>query len=117
MIQHTPGPFEVFREKTNQGVSYYIRKVDNGMVGEAFWNCLTRNEETAAANAALFAASPDMLNALRHAESWASDVPHGDNCFVSSHYEGDPGNQCNCGKDGLLGAISEAIAKATGSQP
>lgn len=29
-------------------------------------------------------------------------MPHGDNCFVSNHYEADPGNRCNCGKDSLL---------------
>ena len=22
---------------------------------------------------------------------------HGDNCYVSNQYEGDPGNRCNCG--------------------
>lgn len=49
------------------------------------------------------------VNALRHAEAWIGEIPHGDNCYVSDHYAGDPGNQCNCGKEAVLAAIEEAL--------
>ena len=52
--------------------------------------------------------SATVLNALRHAEEWIDSREHGDNCYVSNHYEGDPGNRCNCGKT----AVSEAILEA-----
>ena len=42
---------------------------------------------------------------LQAAADWIAHAPHRDDCFVSDHYEGDPGNQCNCGKDSLLAAI------------
>lgn len=58
----------------------------------------------------------DLLGVLRGAEKWISLTGHGDNCFVSDHYEGDPGNRCNCGLDGLLSAIQAAIDKATGTE-
>lgn len=45
---------------------------------------------------------------LRGAYDWIDSARHGDNCFVSDHYEGDPGNRCNCGKDALLPAIDAA---------
>jgi hypothetical protein len=57
----------------------------------------------------------ELLEALHHAEAWIGSAPHGDNCFVSAHYEGDPGDRCNCGKDSALEAVQDAIAKATGS--
>lgn len=37
-------------------------------------------------------------------------MPHGDNCFVSDHYEGDPGSKCNCSKDSLLDWLEEDSA-------
>ena len=50
--------------------------------------------------------------------------PHGDNCFVSNNYEGDPGAGCNCGIDGVtdylvqtLAAIKESEAMAQGEKP
>lgn len=46
-------------------------------------------------------AAADQRDWLR---KWVEEAPHGDNCFVSHHYDGDPGNQCNCGKDSLLEA-------------
>jgi Lar family restriction alleviation protein len=51
----------------------------------------------------------DAIYALRHADDWISHQPHGDNCFVSDHYPGDPGNRCNCGKDSALQAVNEAL--------
>lgn len=48
--------------------------------------------------------------ALLHAQEWVSSAPHGDNCFVSDHYEGDPGDRCNCGKDSLLAHIDRAVS-------
>ena len=35
---------------------------------------------------------------LAKARKWIAAAPHGENCFVSNAYKGDPGNQCNCGK-------------------
>lgn len=51
---------------------------------------------------------------IEHLSSFVAHAPHGDNCFVSDHYEGDPGSRCNCGKDSAgSAAISglEAIAE------
>ena len=42
--------------------------------------------------------------------------PHGDNCFVSDHYEGDPGAGCNCGIDGVTDYLISTIARAKGEQ-
>jgi len=50
------------------------------------------------------------INALRHAEDWIGNAPHGDNCYVSNHYAGDPGNRCNCGKESALDAVTAALA-------
>lgn len=66
------------------------------------------------ANARLIAAAPELLAAAAHAEAWIGDMPHGDNCYLSAHYDGDPGNQCNCGKESVLTAIQTALAKARG---
>ena len=41
---------------------------------------------------------------------------HGDNCFVSEHYEGDPGAMCNCGIDGVTDYLISAIASVKGEQ-
>lgn len=57
-----------------------------------------------------------LLAALRGAEQWISTAPHGDNCFVSGNYEGNPGDRCNCGRDEVLEAIQAAIDKATGKE-
>lgn len=54
-----------------------------------------------------------VIDALNHAEDWIGHQPHGDNCFVSDHYEGDPGSRCNCGKDSALSSIQRA-AEAPG---
>lgn len=42
--------------------------------------------------------------------------PHGDNCFVSDHYEGDPGAGCNCGIDGVTDYLISTIARVKGEQ-
>lgn len=42
---------------------------------------------------------------LAHSRAYIDATPHGDNCFVSSHYEGDPGDGCNCGKESLTDAF------------
>ncbi len=51
----------------------------------------------------------DAIYALRHAADWIGSAPHGDNCFVSAHYEGDPGDRCNCGKDSAEQAMHDAL--------
>jgi hypothetical protein len=71
-----------------------------------------RREDENVANARLMAAAPELLAAVEHAQAWVSDMPHGDNCYLSAHYEGDPGNQCNCGKESVLAALEAALAKA-----
>lgn len=65
--------------------------------------------------------TPDVPHGLfKAAFDWIESAPHGDNCFVSDNYEGDPGNQCNCGKDSLLSAYEEfgqAEAPAVAQEP
>ena len=46
------------------------------------------------------------------AETWIHAVPHGDNCYVCNHYEGDPGNQCNCGRESALAMIAASLDAA-----
>lgn len=46
-----------------------------------------------------------MREVIQNAEDWIREAPHGDNCYVSDHYEGDPGDRCNCGKESLLTAL------------
>jgi hypothetical protein len=74
-----------------------------------------RERWAAALNAAPALASPglpvDVLYALRHANEWVSSAPHGDNCYVSDHYEGDPGNRCNCGKTDLDNTLHDTLMK------
>lgn len=65
--------------------------------------------------ARLFAAAPELLEVAYQSLALIGAIPHGDNCFVSSHYEGDPGDRCNCGKDSAIAALDAAIDKATGS--
>ena len=55
--------------------------------------------------------------ALAGAESWLSSSQHGDNCFVSDNYEGDPGDRCNCGKDSLLAHIDAALKSTPTPDP
>ncbi len=54
---------------------------------------------------------------MRRAHNWISAAPHGDNCFVSNAYEGDPGNQCNCGKVVVLEAFDGSTAHETPAAP
>lgn len=65
--------------------------------------------------AELCAQRDELLAGLKAAGKWIDSAQHGDNCFVSDHYEGDPGNGCNCGKDGFSQYIDDAIAKAEGT--
>lgn len=57
-----------------------------------------------------------LVEALRWAHDWIDRAPHGENCFVSANYEGDPGNRCNCDKEAILAALEPAIAKHGGAQ-
>jgi hypothetical protein len=52
-------------------------------------------------------------NKVAAAIQWISTAQHGDNCFVSDHYEGDPGNRCNCGKDSVLEFLESDAAPAS----
>lgn len=60
-------------------------------------------------------ATQEAMQALQVAQEWINHAPHGDNCFVSDHYEGDPGNQCRCGKDSLLAHL-ELVLEADATQ-
>lgn len=53
----------------------------------------------------------ELLALLEYAHQWIDLSPHGDNCFVSDHYEGDPGNRCNCGKESIVVHMEEVLAK------
>ena len=53
----------------------------------------------------------ELLAALHAAKSLIKDSPHCDNCFVSNHYEGDKGNQCNCGKESVFDFVELTINK------
>lgn len=55
-----------------------------------------------------------VLKALNIARDWINRTPHGDNCYVSDNYEGDPGNNCFCGKDSIIDYIDNIITQATG---
>ena len=66
---------------------------------------------------AMLAAAPppaaDAANpwdALEAARDWIGHAPHGDNCYVSAHYPGDPGDRCNCGKDSIESYIDDVLA-------
>ena len=50
-----------------------------------------------------------LRNVAQAARDWIGSAPHGDNCFVSDHYEGDPGTRCNCGKEALMDALDAVI--------
>lgn len=52
------------------------------------------------------------LEALKLAEAWISGAPHGDNCYLSAHYEGDPGGRCNCFKEEVLSTLQNVIDTA-----
>ena len=58
-------------------------------------------------------AEPDVWAALEQARDFIGHTPHGDNCFVSSHYPGDPGDRCNCGKDGIEAYLDDVLVERT----
>ncbi|KAG0162957.1 hypothetical protein DFQ30_000966 [Apophysomyces sp. BC1015] len=65
-------------------------------------------------NAKLFSAAPDLYEAGCLALALIEVISHGDNCFVLSHYDGDPLGRCNCGKDAAITVLEAAINKAEG---
>lgn len=79
-----------------------------------------REGDLASASTAGLSLTEAMAQALRHAEEWIAATQHGDNCYVSNHYAGDPGNQCNCGKESVMTHLDEAIvalASVVGTPP
>jgi hypothetical protein len=52
--------------------------------------------------AALADACEGYRGALWHALAYLQASPHGENCYLSDNYDGDPGNQCNCGKESIV---------------
>lgn len=112
---HTPGPW--WADDSRYGTIYIEANavIDKRLLQEICAVGPTESgREQQEANARLIAAAPDLLSAAEHAEAWIGDMPHGDNCYLSDHYDGDPGNQCNCGKEVVLSLLNDAIAKATG---
>jgi hypothetical protein len=57
-----------------------------------------------------------LREALEVAREHIGKTPHGDNCYLSNHYDGDPGNRCNCGKEFIVGHI-DALLDATANSP
>jgi hypothetical protein len=105
--KHTPGPWH----KEYDYGAYNIEAPAPGEPEKTFLVACAVSDR----DVSIILAAPELLEALHYAEAWISSAPHGDNCFVSDHYEGDPGDRCNCGKDSALEAVQDAIAKATGS--
>lgn len=60
----------------------------------------------------LRASHGELREALEAAYERITKTPHGDNCYLSNHYEGDPGNGCNCGKESLVAHMDALISKA-----
>jgi len=84
---------------------------DTAPIPEVLWNNLR-------AALAQPKQEPDMPRlALERAEEWIRGAPHGDNCFVSDHYDGDPGNRCNCGKESLEEYLSEVLEAQPQQEP
>lgn len=75
------------------------------MALEVAWS--SQNDRAEAAERAL----EESIKALRAADEWILNAPHGDNCFVSNHYEGDPGGRCNCGRESVMNHIMEVRIK------
>jgi hypothetical protein len=68
-----------------------------------------RKADADAAIASLQARLEAAERLMQGAADWINTAPHGDNCYVSDHYEGDPGDRCNCGKEAVLDALHAAI--------
>ena len=72
-------------------------------------------KKAAAYSVPLYVADPTVANELwallSAARYWIACHDHGENCHLSDHYDGDPGNQCSCGKDWLLGAVGDALSE------
>ena len=81
-----------------------LRALDSGLADRARELLATRKQGVVGTQREVNA-----IYALRHAASWIGSAPHSDNCFVSNHYEGDPGNRCNCGKDSAEQAVQDAL--------
>lgn len=67
MQKHTPGSWVVDAEDVNQHgnlVGIYVSQNGDGRIGQVFANCLVTDDDELRANAALFAAAPDLLSAL-----------------------------------------------------
>lgn len=114
--KHTPGPW--YADKIEDRAAYNIFTPGSCSalltIEPGKFDGADPRASSVEADARLIAAAPALLEALHHAEAWIRTAPHGDNCFVSDHYEGDPGDRCNCGKDDALEAVQAAIAAATG---
>jgi hypothetical protein len=93
---------------------------DGAAYDEAFWYEETVHAYADQCTAAAQARIAELDGLLSCAAEWIRSSDHGDNCFVSDHYEGDPGNRCNCGKDSLLNhleSLDAAIASTSGAEP
>ena len=100
--KYTSGPWAA-REYASPVNTYYITGPNGKMIGRSY------NK----ADAALIASAPDLLAEVYRFRDFLDGAPHGDNCFVSNHYDSDPGNRCNCGKDEARQFVDAAIKKAT----
>lgn len=105
--RHTPGPWEVkpvdsldFRRPGEDGAKDLCIVAANGICPGIVWDYLKEGE----ANARLFAAAPDMIEALREAEEALRS------CYQVADY---PANGKST-QDMALRTVRDAIAKAEG---
>ncbi|MDX7487218.1 hypothetical protein [Serratia marcescens] len=79
MYKHTPGPWVVDEDEHSTAgglIGIYVSQNGDGRIGQVFGNCLVTTDDELRANAALFAAAPDLLTAL---EGIMSQM-HGSRC-------------------------------------
>ena len=108
--KHTPGPLHVraASQKSDGGTDYAIVDQDNKVIGEAFEVVGTDNKRPAYANAKLWAASSELLEALE-----AVRAKDAENCRVVARIRG----LQSIPSPLPMEQVDAAIAKAKGADP
>jgi hypothetical protein len=107
-----PGEIGQMQEKLSR-VSRWINRFPVPTNGATAMMCHLRDVSEELGRLCAAAAPADApADKIEAAIKWLNSASHGDNCFVSDHYEGDPGNRCNCGKDSLLEFLESGSADA-----
>lgn len=99
MTTHTPGPWTLER---NRATSLSVYGSDKVFVGEVY-NEIDEPLQTEEANARLIAAAPELLEALKLAQSWMITEPNNDE-DDTEHTR-------------VVELVHETIAKAEGRHP